>query len=429
MKSRGISYPGGQFMRRFFSIAAILFFCAAGARAAIQVGDRPTLQFTTVDGQPLTLGQYSGKMVILYFWASWCGPAMQEAPHLVTLEKQYQSQGLQFIGVSLDRSVADAQSAAKDAGFDWPQGCDCQGWNSSLVRFWRVNSIPRAYLISPDGEILWIGLPSQIDQPLADAFKAHPPAKPSADDLDRANWNLDKAEAAADSDPRGAIAALAMVPVPAMQDDKIAGRVLALEDQLLPAVQKDLATAANVTDRNQYLDVAVELRNIRTAYAGTSIAATADAKLQADDSDAVWHEAVVGSARRIDAARYLSDAQRLAAEKQDYAAYLLFKRIATFLPNTPSAEPARQALAIYNRDPNFAQRARDFSAAPKAKPMLQAGESAQVAGNIPLAIVKFRGVVELFPSTSFAATAQAALDEINKSNPPNPATAPAVAGN
>jgi thiol-disulfide isomerase/thioredoxin len=416
-------------MRRFIPIAAILFFYSAVAPAAVQVGGRPSLQFTTIDGQALDLQQYGGKLVILYFWASWCGPAMQEAPHLLKLEKQFGPQGLRFIGVSLDRSIADAHQAAAAAGFDWPEGCDCQGWQSSLCRFWRVNSIPRAYLISPDGEILWIGLPSQIDQPLADAFKTHPPRNPSPEILDRANWNLDKAEAAAATDPRSAIAALARVPLDAMQNEKVAQRTLALQDQLLADAEKELSDAMKITDTSQYIRAQIDLRQIAFAFAGTPLALKAMDRLQETDSDAGWNEAIGEANRQIDAARQLSEAQRLATEKRDYAAYPIFKRIVAFYRETPSADPARQALAAYDRDPGFAQRAGDFAAAPGAVPMLQAGQSARAAGDIPKAVIKFRGVVELFPRTTFAATAQSALDEINKSNPPNPTTAPAAGGN
>jgi thiol-disulfide isomerase/thioredoxin len=410
-------------MRRILFLAAILFCCTSVAPAAIKVGDRPSLQFTTLDGQTLTLAQYGGKMVILDFWASWCGPAMQDAPHLLQLEKQYGPQGLSIVGVSLDRSVADAQQAAKDAGFDWPEGCDCQGWNSPLCAFWRVDAIPRAYLISPDGEILWIGLPSQIDGPLADAFKTHPPPAVNPEVRNSADWNLTQAEAIADADPAGAIAALALVPVAAMQLDPIAQRTLALQDQLLPAAEKELADFPKITDPSQYVAAAVEMKNISKAFAGTPVAAAADTQLSQKHSDPVWHKAIAQAQRQLLAAKYFSDAQRLASEKNDYAAYPLFQRVASMYPGEALGNSARQALAIYDRDPNFAQRARDYAAAPNALPMLEQGQAARAAGNIPDAIVKFRGVVELFPNTTFAATAQSALTELT-----SPKT-PAASGN
>src|SRR5258706_9038060 len=83
--------------------------------------------------------------------------------------------GRQLVGKSLDQDVAAMRKVAQEKGFDWPQMCDGMRWDSPAAKSWGVNGIPSTFIIGPDGDVLWNGHPGEIDQPLADAFKKHPP--------------------------------------------------------------------------------------------------------------------------------------------------------------------------------------------------------------------------------------------------------------
>src|SRR5207245_463828 len=93
---------------------------AASSRAEVNVGDKPKLQGKTTDGESLDISQFAGKLVLVDFWATWCGPCMHEAPHMVEINKKYGDKGLVLVGVSLDAAAADVKPVAKEKGLSWP---------------------------------------------------------------------------------------------------------------------------------------------------------------------------------------------------------------------------------------------------------------------------------------------------------------------
>jgi hypothetical protein len=66
-------------------------------------------------------------------------------------------------------------ATAKQLGFDWPQYFDGKVWKNDLLKKWGVDSIPRTFIIGPDGKILWTGHPAEIDRPLKDTFASLTP--------------------------------------------------------------------------------------------------------------------------------------------------------------------------------------------------------------------------------------------------------------
>jgi len=113
--------------------------------------------------------------VLVDFWATWCGPCMNEAPHMVQINKDYASKGLVMIGISLDGAASDIAPVAKQKEMTWQQLWAPGDWHSTYAETWGVNSIPQTFLIGPDGAVLWRGHPAQLDEVLKKAFKEHPP--------------------------------------------------------------------------------------------------------------------------------------------------------------------------------------------------------------------------------------------------------------
>jgi thiol-disulfide isomerase/thioredoxin len=117
--------------------------------------DFPDFSEQDLNGKPISVGALKGKVVMVDFWATWCGPCRGELPNVIATYKKHHTQGFEIIGVSLDsdRDKLDAFLKQQD-GMTWPQFFDGQGWSNKLAVKYGVESIPFAVLIGPDGKII-----------------------------------------------------------------------------------------------------------------------------------------------------------------------------------------------------------------------------------------------------------------------------------
>jgi thiol-disulfide isomerase/thioredoxin len=152
-------YKGTQYMENFAKQQAL-----KAASEKIQASLTPGLPFPDFNekdlaGQPLSVGAFKGKVVLVDFWATWCGPCVQELPNVIETYKKYHSQGFEIIGISLDssREKLDAFIKSHD-GLTWAQYFDGQGWKNKLAGQYGVHGIPFTVLVGPDGKILGKGL-------------------------------------------------------------------------------------------------------------------------------------------------------------------------------------------------------------------------------------------------------------------------------
>ena len=117
-------------------------------------------EMQTPDGKAVKLSDYAGKnkLVLVDFWASWCGPCRQEMPEVVEIYKEYKGKGLEIVGVSLDREAEAWKKGIKDLKITWPQMSDLKYWECEGAQIYAVNSIPHTMLIDAEGTIVARGL-------------------------------------------------------------------------------------------------------------------------------------------------------------------------------------------------------------------------------------------------------------------------------
>ncbi|MBW3624500.1 MAG: TlpA family protein disulfide reductase, partial [Armatimonadetes bacterium] len=115
------------------------------------MGERPTLNVTDLQGRPLNLEQYRGKVVLIDFWASWCPPCRREAPQVVRLYNQYRSQGFEVIGISRDRDPRAMHAFIRQVGMSWRHHFDASG---QVLDAYSVSGIPHTFLIGRDGRLI-----------------------------------------------------------------------------------------------------------------------------------------------------------------------------------------------------------------------------------------------------------------------------------
>ncbi len=135
---------------------------AAKSVAAVGVGKAaPNISLPNPDGQPMSLADLKGQVVLLDFWASWCRPCRRENPNVVRAYDKYKSKGFTVFSVSLDQDRGDGKGKVKwekaitDDNLKWDYHVsDLKGWKSSASALYGVKSIPQTFLIDGEGKIV-----------------------------------------------------------------------------------------------------------------------------------------------------------------------------------------------------------------------------------------------------------------------------------
>ncbi len=108
-----------------------------------------------IDGSEMSLSDLRGNVVLLDFWASWCGPCRKENPNVVKMYHKYNKEGFTVMSVSLDKDATKWQAAIEKDGLEWPNHVsDLKGWSSSAGQLYGVRGIPFTVLIDKEGKII-----------------------------------------------------------------------------------------------------------------------------------------------------------------------------------------------------------------------------------------------------------------------------------
>jgi thiol-disulfide isomerase/thioredoxin len=107
-----------------------------------------------VDGKIISLKSIAGKVTIVDFWASWCGPCRAENPNIVAIYNEFHSKGLNIIGVSLDDDAAKWKSAIAKDKLIWNQVCNLRGWADPIAKQYAVEEIPATFIFDANGNMV-----------------------------------------------------------------------------------------------------------------------------------------------------------------------------------------------------------------------------------------------------------------------------------
>ena len=115
----------------------------------------PDVALNDPTGKERALSDLRGKVVLVDFWASWCGPCRRENPNVVRAWQAYKDKGFEVFSVSLDKDISKWERAIAQDGLVWPNHVsDLKGWNSVATGLYGISSIPHAILIDKDGTVV-----------------------------------------------------------------------------------------------------------------------------------------------------------------------------------------------------------------------------------------------------------------------------------
>ena len=121
-----------------------------GAAVGLGGAQAPDFSLQDLDGKPLDLASYRGKVVLLDFWATWCTPCREEIPHFVEWQDKYREQGLQVIGISMDEGPKPVRNFYREFKMNYPVAV---GTEKLATAYGGVLGLPITFLIDRDGKI------------------------------------------------------------------------------------------------------------------------------------------------------------------------------------------------------------------------------------------------------------------------------------
>jgi len=141
-------------------------------RRSLTVGTQfPDFNVKDVNGKPLSLASYKGKVVLVEFWATWCVPCRMELPYVLQAYQKFHAMGFEIIGVSLDDNPPMLTRFIQANGLTWPQYNDGKKFDNKLAVKYGIEGVPANFLLDDNGKIIGTDLRGEeLEQAVAGAL-------------------------------------------------------------------------------------------------------------------------------------------------------------------------------------------------------------------------------------------------------------------
>jgi thiol-disulfide isomerase/thioredoxin len=142
-----------RFVLMTMAAAFLLSASATRAQSSAVIGKPLDIKFTALDGREVDLSKMAGKVVLVDFWATWCGPCVASLPDVKAAYDKLHAKGFEIVGISFDSDKPKLEHFVSDQNMAWPQFFDGQGWQNKFGQQFGIDSIPTQWLVDKKGNL------------------------------------------------------------------------------------------------------------------------------------------------------------------------------------------------------------------------------------------------------------------------------------
>ena len=145
-------------MKNLF-LSLMILLCSSVVHAQLRIGElAPEIELMSKEDSMVKLSLFNGKVVLIDFWASWCGPCRAANPYIQKLYKKYKDSGIEVFAVSLDVNKPLWLKAIKRDKLTYMQVIDNSGWLSKVAEKYYIDALPTNFLLDKSGKIVAINI-------------------------------------------------------------------------------------------------------------------------------------------------------------------------------------------------------------------------------------------------------------------------------